>query len=349
MGEKMNQQFENNTYYSRQTILHEIGEEGQKRLRQAKLAVVGLGGLGCVSALYLTLSGVGHLTLIDQDTIEMNNLHRQPLYSLNDIRHPKVEVAARRLSELNPKVEIEAIPENVNQENADSILAHSDCIVDGLDNMYTRYLLNRYCVDHQVPFVFGGAIGLEGNVAVFKTPETPCLECILPGIDDQDLPTCDTRGVLGATAGIIGSLQALETIKLLAQVNPKTESKLMVFDFASSEFKTLNLHVRKDCPICQTRQRPTSLKKRLAWLCGSNTVNVNPEQISPIDLNQISQVLREKHTVFLLTPMVLVFDHDGHEVSLFKHGRMLIKNVGNESDALKIYMEIDEILRNRTK
>lgn len=341
----MSNQFDPNIYYSRQTVLAEIGHAGQKRLRESRVAVIGLGGLGSISSLYLALAGVGHLTLVDQDTVELNNLHRQALYSFSDIRHPKVEVAADRLASLNPEVRIDAIADNVNEENVNSIIEKSNCVVDGLDNMYTRYLLNRHCVERQIPFVFGGAIGLEGNVAVFKTPETPCLECVLPGVDDSTLPTCDTRGVLGATTGIIGSLQALETLKLLAQVNQKIESRLMIFDFAESEFRSIELYVRRDCPVCQRKQKPTRVEKRLAWLCGSNTVNVNPEKPMALDLSTVNQVLQHKHRILLATPMVLVFDYNGHEVSIFKRGRMLIKNVETETEALQLYLQIEKIIR----
>lgn len=323
----------------------EIGPAGQERLRDSTVTVVGLGGLGSVSSLYLTLAGVGKLTLVDQDTVELTNLHRQALYSVNDIRHPKVEVAADRLVSLNPEVEINAVAENVNDENVDSILDNSECVVDGLDNMQTRYLLNRYCVGRHIPFIFGGAIGMEGNVAVFKTPETPCLECVLPGINDSGLPTCDTRGVIGATTGIIGSLQAMETIKLLARTNQKPESKLMIFDFAESEFRTVELYVRRDCPVCQLRRAPEAVEKRVAWLCGSNTINVNPVKPTPVDLNAARLVLQDEHKLLLSTPMVLVFDYKGHEVSIFKRGRMLIKNVSEEAEALQIYKEIDEMIR----
>ena len=342
----MNNQSDPGIYYSRQTVLAEIGHAGQQKLRDSHVAVVGLGGLGSISSLYLTLAGVGQLTLVDQDTVELNNLHRQALFSFNDIRHPKVEVAADRLATLNPEVKIEAIADNVNEENVTSILASSSCIVDGLDNMHTRYLLNRHCVERQIPFIFGGAIGLEGNVALFKTPETPCLECALPGIDDTNLPTCNTRGVIGATTGIIGSLQALETIKILAGVNQKIESKLMVFDFAESEFRTIELYVRRDCPVCQQPKRPVSVEKRLAMLCGSNTVNVNPENPTLLDLNTARRLLQDRHRILLTTPMVLVVDYKGHEVSIFKRGRMLIKNVQKDTDALQLYDEIAKVIRN---
>ena len=329
--------FNSSEFYSRQIVLAELGQTGQKKLRLAKVAVVGLGGLGSVSALYLALAGVGKLILVDQDTVEMNNLHRQILYSLSDLRFPKVEAAQRRIKQINPEVIVDAVAENIRSENLASILADADCVVDGLDNMQTRYAINKYCSEKQVPFVFGGAIGMEGNVAVLKTPETPCLECILPGLDDMDLPTCDTRGVLGATTGVIGAIQALETIKVLADIEPQSKGRLMVFDFAQSEFRTVTLQIRPDCNVCQIKaQTVAAYPTKLAWLCGSNTANVNPENPKSLDLQSIGDSIKQRHPLLLSTPMVIVFDYNGHEVSLFRKGRMLIKNVQDEAEALEI-------------
>ncbi|HMK82514.1 MAG TPA: HesA/MoeB/ThiF family protein [Candidatus Bathyarchaeia archaeon] len=340
----MSSDFHRNEYYSRQIALSELGPNGQDQLRRSKATLVGLGGLGSITALYLTLAGVGQLTLIDQDTVELNNLHRQAIYSLSDIRHPKVEVAASKLAKVNPDVKLISIADNVNEDNLQEIIGQTDCIVDGLDNMRTRYLLNRYSVEHQIPFVFGGAIGLEGNVAVFKPPTTPCLECVLPGLQDSNLVTCDTRGVLGATTGIIGSLQALETIKVLAGINRSFETKLMLFDFAQSEFRSIPLRIRKDCPVCQVKQKSTPIETKLAWLCGSNTVNVNPEHPLTLDLNNLNQLLAKHCKILLTTPVVLVIDYHGHEISIFKKGRTLIKNVESEQDALKLYREVNKII-----
>src|SRR3990172_2472591 len=243
----MSSQFVEAEYYSRQTVLPELGKSGQEKLKGSKVTVVGLGGLGSVSALFLSLAGVGKLRIVDQDTVELNNLHRQVLYSLEDLRYPKVEAAARRIREINPETKIEPLPEDLESDNVASVLENSDCVVDGLDNMRTRYLINRYCVEKRIPFIFGGAIGMEGNVAVLKSPETPCLECVLPGLDDAELPTCDTRGVVGATTGIVGDIQAMEKIKVLAGIEPQSKGRLMVFDFAQSEFRTVELKVRLDC------------------------------------------------------------------------------------------------------
>lgn len=329
--------FDSSQYYSRQTVLTELGARGQQKLRDSKVAVIGLGGLGSVSALYLALAGVGKLTLVDQDTVEINNLHRQVLYSLSDIRYPKVEAAERRIKLINPEVSVNAVPENLRSENVASVLEGADCVVDGLDNMQSRYVINKYCADRQLAFIFGGAIGMEGNVATLKVPETPCLECILPGLDDTNLPTCDTRGVLGATTGIIGAIQAMEAIKAVCQIEPQSRGRLMVFDFAQSENRTISLRIRPDCPICQIKEkRAPSYPTKLAWLCGSNTANVNPEEPLSLDLEALATTISKKHQMLLSTPMVLVFDYIGHEVSLFRKGRMLIKNVQDESDALEV-------------
>ncbi len=331
-------------FYSRQRILTELGPRGQEKLRTAEVAVIGLGGLGSVSALYLALAGVGKLTLVDQDTVEMNNLHRQVLYSVSDLRYPKVEAAARRIQQINPEVKVNPIPDNIRAENVSAALTGSDCVVDGLDNMETRYVINRFCTEKQIPLIFGGAIGMEGNVATLKVPETPCLECFLPDLLDTELPTCDTRGVLGATTGIIGAIQALEAIKAIAEIEPQSKGKLMVFDFAQSEFRTIELRIRTDCNVCQiTAPTVAAYPSKLAWLCGSNTANVNPETPLSLDLPKIATSISHKHTLLLTTPMVIVFDYMGHEVSLFRKGRMLIKNVKDEAEALTISRSIFDI------
>lgn len=343
----METRFDASQYYSRQTALAELGARGQQRLREAKVAIIGLGGLGTVSALYLALVGVGKLTLVDQDTVEVNNLHRQVLYSLSDLRYPKVEAAERRIKQINPEVAVNAVPENIRIENVASILADATCVVDGLDNMQTRYVINKYCADKQLPFIFGGAIGMEGNVATLKVPDTPCLECILPGLEDANLPTCDTRGVLGATTGVIGGIQALEAIKIIANIEPQSRGKLMVFDFAQSEVRTITLRIRPDCAVCQVKGKTgQAYPTKLAWLCGSNTANVNPETPMSLDLQRIAASISTRHRVLLTTPMVLVFDYMGHEVSVFKKGRMLIKNVPDEREALKVSRAITDLINN---
>ncbi len=340
--------FNRDEFYSRQTVLPELGPKGQQKLRDSKVVIVGLGGLGSISALYLALAGVGYLRLVDQDTVELNNLHRQVLYTLDNLRYPKVETAAERLKHTNPDVEIEPIPRNVRESNIHDTVEDMDCIVDGLDNMRTRYLLNRAGIRHEIPYVFGGAIGLEGNLSVFAPPETPCLECILPDVDDRYLPTCETRGVLGATPGIVGTMQAMETIKLLAGIGDTLKGKLMICDFRDMSFTTIEIFTRPDCPACQRGLEKTVEAERLVWLCGSNTVNVNPKKPLKIKLDDAYRTLKRDFTILAKSSFAIVFEYNGGiEASLFNGGRMLIKNVKDEKAALDVHNAIVKRLRRR--
>jgi molybdopterin/thiamine biosynthesis adenylyltransferase len=327
-------------YYARQTILKEFGKTGQRKLSRSKVAVVGLGGLGTVSALYLTLAGVGHLRLIDQDTVELSNLHRQVLYTPDDLHYPKVEVSAKNLEKTNPFIKVEPVSENLNAGNVEKLLSGMDCVVDGLDNMRTRYVVNRACVKFGIPYVFGAAIGLEGNLSVFASPETPCLECVLPGVEDDFLSTCDVRGVLGATAGIIGAMQAMETTKVLSGIGSPLKGKLMVCDFSDMSFTTIDIFKREGCPTCQGEKAIPETKEKLVWLCGQNTANINPEKPLEKSFKEVHEVVRNNFKVRIKSQLAIVFDYKGFEISLFNGGRMLIRNVEDEKAALRVYGEI---------
>jgi len=219
-------------------------------------------------------------------------------------------------------------------------LSGVDLVVDGLDNMATRYLVNRVCVKLQVPYVFGAAIGMEGNLSVFTPPETPCLECVLPNLSDNDMQRCDTRGVIGATPGIIGSMQALEAIKVLTGAGTPLKSKLMICDFTDMSFATIDIAKRPNCPACKGTA-PTETTEKLVWLCGRNTVNINPEKPIKLDLKKVSELVEQHNlSIRVRSHLALVFDYKGLEVSLFSSGRMLIKNVTDEKTALKAYKEI---------
>jgi molybdopterin/thiamine biosynthesis adenylyltransferase len=327
-------------FYSRQVILKELGRKGQKKLAESRVAVVGLGGLGTASSLYLALAGVGSLRLIDQDTVELNNLHRQVLYSLDDLHYPKVEVSAKRLKNSNPLVKVEPVPENLNANNVVRLLSGVDCVVDGLDNMRTRYLVNRACVKLGIPYVFGAAIGIEGNLSVFAPPETPCLECVFPNIDDSSMLTCDVRGVLGATPGIIGTMQAMETIKVLTGIGSVLRGKLMICDFSDMYFITVDIFKRDDCPACQDKTGLPKTKEKLVWLCGRETANINPEKPLKLSFNEVYGLIRQRFKVRVKSSLAIIFDYKNHEISLFNGGRMLIKNVDDEKSALKVYREV---------
>ena len=305
------------------------------------MAVVGIGGLGSTSSMYLALAGVGFLRLIDQDTVEVHNLHRQSLFSVDDLRKPKAEAAADRIHFIAPQVEVEPVADNLRDSNADGLLRDVDVIVDGLDNMRTRYILNSASVRMRKPYVYGAAIAMEGNVSVFQPPETPCLRCITPGVRDATLPTCETRGVLGPVPGAIGAVQAVETIKLLVGIEGVLKGRLLTCDFKNVDFYTIQVAKRPDCEVCGSGTRRRSETERLTWLCGSDTVNVNPSRPMKIDLARAADTISTKFKVLVKSPMVLVLQlGDGIEVSIFQQGRMLVKNVKSEERALEVYSDL---------
>jgi len=329
-------------FYSRQVTMRELGREGQQKLSRARVAVVGIGGLGTVSALYLALAGVGYIRVIDQDTIEAHNLHRQILYTADDLHYPKAEAAAKRLEQINPMIKIEAVPENINPNNAKQLLSDVDCVVDGLDNMLTRYIVNRVCIKTNTPYVFGAAIGMEGNLSIFTPPKTGCLECLMPNLSDNQIQTCNTRGVIGATPGIIGSLQAIETIKLLTNTGSTLKGKLLICDFNDQDFTTINITKNPQCPACQNKTTEKAIEEQIVWLCGKNTANINPKTPLKLNIEQMYPTIKQLFKVHLKAQLALIFNYDIYEISLFNGGRMLIKGVPDEKTALTIYHEIIE-------
>ncbi|MGE5556802.1 MAG: HesA/MoeB/ThiF family protein [Methanocella sp.] len=238
-------------FYSRQTLIREIGEAGQEKLRKSRVAVVGVGGLGSVCSLYLALAGVGYLRLIDPDTVAIANLHRQILYNPNELDQPKAELAAKLLAKKNPLIKVDAAMAKVEESNVLPLLEGVDVVVDCLDNIPSRYLVNRACVKLGVPYVFAAVMGLEGNLAVFKPPQTGCLECTMHnqtvGSEKRVL------GIIGASAGIMGSLEALETIKLLTGAGSSLAGKMMVCDFTDMTFTTVPLPKNPNCKTCSDR------------------------------------------------------------------------------------------------
>ena len=295
--------------------------------------------------MYLALAGVGYIRVIDQDTVEPHNLHRQILYTPEDLHYPKAEAAAKRLKLVNPLITVEAVSENVNAGNVERLIEGVDLVVDGLDNMHTRYIVNRACVKAKIPYVFGAAIGFEGNLSVFAPPETGCLECLMPNLSDSQLQTCNTRGVVGATPGIIGSLQAMETIKLLTGAGSALKGKLFVCDFSDMDFTTIDISKNLRCPVCHGDISEIKDGERLVWLCGRDTANINPETPMKLSLEQIFPTVNQMFTVRLKSQLALMFDYDNYEVSLFNGGRMLIKGVTNEKAALAAYREIMKRLK----
>jgi molybdopterin/thiamine biosynthesis adenylyltransferase/rhodanese-related sulfurtransferase/molybdopterin converting factor small subunit len=237
--------------YARHLVLPEVGLEGQRRLKAAKVLLVGAGGLGSPAALYLAAAGVGTLGLVDFDAVDASNLHRQVLYGVSDVGRPKLEAAAARIRDVNPNVEVVAHPVRLTSENALEVLEPYDVVVDGTDNFPTRYLVNDACVLLGKPNVYGSIYRFEGQVSVFGVPGGPCYRCLFrepppPGL----VPTCAEGGVLGVLPGIIGSLQALEALKLILGKGQTLAGRLLLFDGLTMRWRELRLRRNPACPVC---------------------------------------------------------------------------------------------------
>jgi molybdopterin/thiamine biosynthesis adenylyltransferase len=227
--------------YSRQILIKNFGEEGQEKLRKAKVAIVGVGGLGCAVSQYLAVAGIGELILIDYQTVEMTNLNRQILYCEDDIGKLKVEVAKERLKSLNPEVKIKTYAEKLKEESIKDV----DVVVDCLDNFEGRYLLNEICVKNEIPFVHGAVENMHGQITTIIPYETPCLKCVF-NLKDRN----ETLPILGFAAGTIGTIQAGEVIKLLSGVGETLKNKLLIINLANNEFNLLNLKKNPKCSVC---------------------------------------------------------------------------------------------------
>lgn len=248
--------------YSRQLLLPEVDIAGQQALAAAQVLIVGMGGLGCPAALYLTAAGVGALTLADADVIDLSNLQRQVLYTEADIGTPKVSAAARRLAALNPEVRLHALQARLNGAALMASVAAATLVIDASDNFATRYAINRACVALGRPLVSAAGIRLEGQFAVFDTRQaaSPCYACLYPelpgGDDDAPAERCSAAGVLGPLVGILGSLQALEAIKLIVGRGQASLGRVCLFDAARLEWQSITLPRDPACAVCS--QRPST-------------------------------------------------------------------------------------------
>lgn len=331
--------------YSRQTLFKPIGIEGQKQILQKKVVIVGMGALGTVIANHLVRAGVGYLRIIDRDVVELSNLQRQSLYDEEDaLNHlPKVIAAERKLKKINSTVTIEPVLTDINLDNGEDLVKGFDVIVDGTDNFQTRYLINDLSIKLKIPWVFGAAVSSRGMHAVFIPGKTPCYRCIFPDIQTGLGETCDTVGVLGMMTDIIGSLEAVEVLKLLvgAETNPHLEQ----FDIWYHSNLQMNIANGKnpDCPACVHHQfdfldRSSYQQISYAVLCGRDTVQINPRNKKNFELTNLAKTLQQSGKVIVNDFLLRFIPHTEKHITFvfFKDGRVLIHGVSDIPQA-KIY------------
>lgn len=332
--------------YSRQVFFGPIGEAGQKKLRDARVTVIGCGALGTVQANLLGRAGVGFIRIIDRDFIEESNLQRQVLFDEKDIADglPKAAAAERRLRAINSTIDVEGIVSDVNYSNIESFIDGADIVIDGLDNFETRYLINDACVKHGKPWVYGAAVGSYGLSMTILPGETPCLRCVFETAPPAEMnPTCDTAGVLGSLVSVIGSIQVAEAVKYLVGDKASLNKDLLHIDLWRNDYRRLKIaraREKSDCPVCKhgryeflTAQEGTHSTS----LCGRNAVQITMRgRTDKLDFNRMTDKLKGAGGVSF-NKFMLKFSADGCDLTVFPDGRAIIKGTDDHDRARVLY------------
>ncbi|HSK08934.1 MAG TPA: molybdopterin-synthase adenylyltransferase MoeB [Vicinamibacterales bacterium] len=273
--------------YSRHLLLPEVGLEGQRRLKAARVLCVGAGGLGSPVSMYLAAAGIGTLGIVDDDVVDPSNLQRQVLHGTGNVGQPKVESALARLRDINPEIRVVPHPVRLTRDNALALFADYDLVVDGTDNFATRYLVNDASVLGGRPYVYGSVFRFEGQASVFAMPGGPCYRCLFPEPPPPGLvPGCAEGGVLGVLPGIIGSIQANEAIKLVLAAGQPLVGRLLLFDALDLRFREVRVRPDPDCPICGTRPTIRELQEYDDF-CGARPPSPSGRHdVTPIELKQ---------------------------------------------------------------
>ena len=333
---------ENEKYtYSRQIVLADIGYDGQLALRNSKVCLIGVGGLGSPIALKLVGMGVGTLRFVDRDIVSRTDLHRQHLYDADSVGQPKVEVALNRLNSLNPDVKLEPVPEALTNLNAEELIYGMDIVIDGLDRIKTRYIVNRTCYRFKIPYVYGAATASYGNVSTLIPDQTFCLECFMADIENEDIPSCGIVGVHPSVVGMVASLQVSEAIRVLIGQKPKIFNKLLYIDLKELDFNILDIPRLESCKVCGQKPdgQPGEVSDR--WFeesCardGRRTFSITPQKRIDIKLEKLAGVIKQKRLPLKTTgEFGLTFEHpSGITACVLKSGIMVAQTPpGTEDD-----------------
>jgi molybdopterin-synthase adenylyltransferase len=343
--------------YSRQIMLDEIGFVGLEKLRKAKVCVVGVGGIGNPVVTQLTAMGIGKLKIVDRDIIEISNLHRQHLYTEEDIGKVKVEAAKARLEQINSSVQIEALPNSVTKYTAENIVKGFDIVVDALDSIDARYALNDACIKLNIPLIYAGALGMLGSICTIIPNKTACLRCIFPALAEDDVPTCSTEGVHPSILYLVGGIQVSEVVKIILGERPTLENKLLYIDLNDLSLEKVPVFRQAECPSCGTKRKDNDqleIKQLIIEeLCGRDrgkrTYTVTPAENSiTLNLNGIEKSadrlgyrIKTKGELGLT---VISSNSDNLSISFMTSGAATIVGAKSEEEALSIYKSfVDDI------
>ena len=328
--------------YSRQILFSGIGPEGQEKIQNARVVLIGCGALGTVSAELLVRAGVGRLQLIDRDFVEESNLQRQSLFTEADARSaiPKAVAAEKALRSINSQVDIIGIVQDLTVENIENLCRESDIIVDGTDNFETRYLINDFSVKRAVPWVYGACVGSYGTAFLVRPGATFCLQCLFPESPTLgSVETCDTAGVLGSIVHAVASFQVAQVMKILVGQTPG--ERVLKVDVWEDHWQLISAAGARnqDCSCCSKREfRFLEAEERthLMRLCGRDAVQVRPSRMTQLDFPQLSQRLTKSGKVGYNEHMMRIHIN-GYEIALFPDGRSIIKGTDDFSEARAVY------------
>ena len=332
-----------NERYSRQILFSGIGIEGQRRLRDARVLIIGCGALGSAQAESLARAGAGQLRIADRDFVETSNLQRQTMFTENDAaeRLPKAIACANHIGKINSEITVEPEVSDVNHSNIERLIEGCDVVLDGTDNFATRYLINDACVKHNVNWVYGAAVGSYGVTMTIRPQVTPCLRCVFEEAPPPaSAPTCDTAGVIMPIINFVAAVQVTEALKLLTHDLGSLHRSLMQFDVWRNEWRRIGLsNPSPDCPTCTQRRYETLTAESdefAAVLCGRNAVQISPSVAGHVDLASLSDRLRMSGEV-KANEYLLRFSTGNYELTVFADARSIIRGTSDVATARSLY------------
>ncbi|MES5953470.1 thiazole biosynthesis adenylyltransferase ThiF [Bacillus fungorum] len=333
-----------NNRYSRQELFFPIGEEGQRKIREKHVLIIGAGALGSANAEMFVRAGVGTVTIVDRDYVDWSNLQRQQLYAESDVENnlPKAVAAKKRLEEINSEVRVEALVQDVTAEELEELVTNVNVIIDATDNFETRFIVNDIAQKYSIPWIYGACVGSYGLSYTILPSKTPCLSCLL-----QSIPlggaTCDTAGIISPAVSLVVSHQVTEALKLLVEDYESLRDGLVSFDVWKNEYSCMNVQkLRKhNCPSCGENALYPYLNKentsKTAVLCGRNTVQIRPPYKEEIDFERYKELLNDRVNDLNVNPYLLSFSVEEKRLVVFKDGRVLVHGTKDISEAKTIY------------
>jgi len=333
--------------YSRQVMLEEIGYQGQLKLKQAKVCVVGVGGLGNPIAIRLAAMGVGKIRIVDRDVIELSNLHRQTMFNEDDVGQVKVEAAAKKLRKLNADIIIEELPVSINDYTAFDVVEGCDVVIDALDSVNARYSLNKACIEKKIPFVTGAAVGVTGQSFTILPNETACYHCLFPALDEDSMPTCSIEGVHPSILSIIGGIEVSEAVKIITGKQPSLKDKVLHVDLENLVFNFTKVSRVEECSVCGSGKKQDKPKEDLILeeLCGRNrgkrTFSVTPTYPVVLNANDITSIAKERgFDVENLGDLGISVRTNELSVSFMKSGSAVLVGPKDEQEATSLYKDL---------